>query len=355
LARDGFVIDEHYLRMVKWRLVALQKYPAAARIFLDKSEIPKLGYRVTQPELAKTLEAIAKDGVDGFYSGRVAANLVKDVQEAGGIWILEDLKQYRVVEREPIRGSYRGMQITSAAPPSSGGIVLMTMLNILSRYDLSGANKIEQTHLLVEAMRRAYRDRAKYLGDPDFVQIPVKRLIHPFYADGLARDLSPIRATPSLPPSSPSEQEEGMDTTHFSVIDREGNRVAATLSINYPFGSGYVSPSTGVLLNDEMDDFSARPGVANVYGLVGGSANAIASGKRMLSSMTPTFVETKDGVAILGTPGGSRIITMLLLGILDLADGNGQRHFGIGIFRGSLSFGNGRAVIRNQFQCHGSG
>ena len=321
LARGGFVIDDYYLRMIKWRLNTLQKSPAAARIFLDKGEMPKPGYLVQQPELAKTLEAIAQSGRDGFYAGEVAANLVKDVGAAGGIWTLEDLKQYSVVEREPIRGSYKGMQITSAAPPSSGGIVLMTMLNILSRYDLSSSNKVEQTHLLVEAMRRAYRDRAKYLGDPDFVQMPVERLIHPFYADGLARDISLTRATPSLPQTPKTEQEEGRDTTHFSIIDREGNRVSATLSINYPFGSGFVSPATGVLLNDEMDDFSARPGVPNVYGLVGGRANAIAPGKRMLSSMTPTFVETRDGVAILGTPGGSRIITMLLLGILELADG----------------------------------
>ena len=321
LARDGFVIDDYYLRMIKWRHKAMQSSPAAARIFLDNGEIPKPGYQVKQPELARTLEAIAQSGRDGFYTGAVAEKLIKDVVAAGGIWSLEDLKQYRIVEREPIRGSYRGMQITSAAPPSSGGIVLMTMLNILSRYDLSAINKIEQTHLIVEAMRRAYRDRAKYLGDPDFVQMPVERLIHPFYADGLARDISLTRATPSLPQSPQAEQEEGRDTTHFSIIDKEGNRVAATLSINYPFGSAYLSPSTGVLLNDEMDDFSARPGVPNVYGLVGGTANAIAPGKRMLSSMTPTFVETKDGVAILGTPGGSRIITMLLLGILELADG----------------------------------
>jgi len=321
LARDGFVIDDYYLRMIKWRLKALQQSSAAARIFLDRGAVPKPGYRVKQPVLAQTLDAMAQSGKDGFYAGIVAQNLIKDVAAAGGIWTLEDLKQYGIVEREPIRGSYRGMQITSAAPPSSGGVVLMTMLNILSRYDLTSANKVEETHLLVEAMRRAYRDRAKYLGDPDFVQMPIERLIHPLYADGLARDISLTRATPSLPQSPHTGQEEGRDTTHFSIIDQEGNRVAATLSINYPFGSGYVSPSTGVLLNDEMDDFSARPGVPNVYGLVGGSANAIAPGKRMLSSMTPTFVQTKDGVAILGTPGGSRIITMLLLGVLELADG----------------------------------
>jgi len=196
---------------------------------------------------------------------------------------------------------------------------LLTMLNILSGYDLPTLEPVQRIHLIVEAMRRAYRDRAKYLGDPDFVAMPVAQLIHPFYAAGLARDISLEQASVSLPQRP--QAEEGRDTTHFSILDRDGNRVAATLSINYPFGSGFVSPATGVLLNDEMDDFSARPGVPNVYGLVGGKANAIAPGKRMLSSMTPTFVETKDGVAILGTPGGSRIITMLLLGILELAQG----------------------------------
>ena len=321
LAREGFVIDEHYRRMAAWRLGALRKSPAAARVYLDKNGVPPPGHRILQPELAQTLEAIVKDGARGFYAGAVAEGLVKDVGAAGGIWTLEDLQQYRVVEREPIRGSYLGMNITSAAPPSSGGIVLMAMLNILSRYDLSNLTPVGRTHLSVEAMRRAYRDRAKYLGDPDFVDIPVERLIHPFYADGLARDILPKLATPSLQQRKQAVVDEGRDTTHFSIIDREGNRVAATLSINYPFGSGYMSPSTGVLLNDEMDDFSARPGVPNVYGLMGGAANAIAPGKRMLSSMTPTFVETKDGVAILGTPGGSRIITMLLLGILELAEG----------------------------------
>ncbi|MCP3670823.1 MAG: gamma-glutamyltransferase [Gammaproteobacteria bacterium] len=321
LARSGFVIDQHYRRMAGWRLQALRKSSAAAELFLKAGEVPPLGTRIVQPQLALTLEAMVRDGVMGFYGGAVAAGLVQDVRAAGGIWTMEDLKQYRVVEREPVRGSYQGMRIVTAAPPSSGGIVLVTMLNILSGYDLLALAPVQRIHLMVEAMRRAYRDRAKYLGDPDFVAMPVARLVHPFYAAGLARDISLERASVSLPQTAPTEMEEGRDTTHFSIIDREGNRVAATLSINYPFGSGFVSPSTGVLLNDEMDDFSARPGVPNVYGLVGGKANAIASGKRMLSSMTPTFVETRDGVAILGTPGGSRIITMLLLGILELAQG----------------------------------
>jgi gamma-glutamyltranspeptidase/glutathione hydrolase len=177
-------------------------------------------------------------------------------------------------------------------------------------------------HLLVEVMRRAYRDRAKYLGDPDFVDMPVARLIDPDYAAGLARDIQFDAATPSRQRPD-AGQPEGHDTTHYAIIDADGNRVSATLSINYPFGSCFVVPGTGVLLNDEMDDFSARPGVPNVYGLIGGEANAIAPGKRMLSSMTPTFVETDRGVAVLGTPGGSRIITMLLHGILALDEGGG--------------------------------
>jgi gamma-glutamyltranspeptidase/glutathione hydrolase len=230
-----------------------------------------------------------------------------------------------VVERQPIVGRYRGLKITSAPPPSSGGIALMTMLNILRGFDLEAADESLRTHLLVEAMRRAYRDRAEYLGDPDFVAIPLDRLIHPWYADGLARDISLKQASPSLGHSSPVR--EGEDTTHFSILDTEGNRVAATLSINYPFGSGFVVPGTGVLLNDEMDDFSASPGVPNVYGLVGGEANAIAGAKRMLSSMTPTFVEDGQRLAILGTPGGSRIITMVLLGILEMADGKGMKQW----------------------------
>jgi gamma-glutamyltranspeptidase/glutathione hydrolase len=214
------------------------------------------------------------------------------------------------------------MKITSAAPPSSGGIVLISMLNQLARFDLESYSPLQRKHLLVEVMRRAYRDRAEYLGDPDFVDMSVARLIDPDYAAGLVRDIQLDAATPSRH-TPVGEHGEGQDTTHYSIIDAEGNRVSATLSINYPFGSCFVAPGTGVLLNDEMDDFSARPGTPNVYGLVGGEANAIAPGKRMLSSMTPTFVESGQGVAVLGTPGGSRIISMLLHGILAMAEGEG--------------------------------
>jgi gamma-glutamyltranspeptidase/glutathione hydrolase len=192
------------------------------------------------------------------------------------------------------------------------------MLNMLSGFDLGDLSKADRAHLRVEVMRRAYRDRALWLGDPDYAAMPLERLTHPFYAAGLARNIRPDRATPSVPEPF---RATGTDTTHFSILDREGNRVAATLSINYPFGSGFVPPGTGVLLNDEMDDFSVQPGVPNAYGLVGGEANAIAPGKRMLSSMTPTFVESERGLAILGTPGGSRIITMVLGAVMALEAG----------------------------------
>jgi len=323
LAHEGFLVDDHYRRMAQWRLDALRQSPSAASLFLVDGDIPQVGHNLRQPELAKTLELMVEQGRDGFYTGRVAQQLVAGVRANGGIWTLDDLAQYQPVERAPVRGEYRGMTITSAAPPSSGGVVLLAMLNMLSHFDLDGYPEATRKHLLIEVMRRAYRDRAEYLGDPDFVDMPIEQLIHPLYAAGLARDIRLDRATPSKAPRTKPLMSEGRDTTHFSILDREGNRVAATLSINYPFGSGFVPPGTGVLLNDEMDDFSARPGVSNVYGLIGGEANAIAPGKRMLSSMTPTFVESAEGVAVLGTPGGSRIITMLLHGILALQAGGG--------------------------------
>jgi len=217
------------------------------------------------------------------------------------------------------------MTVVSAAPPSSGGVVLLTMLHILQQFDLGRLSEADRIHLLVEAMRRAYRDRAQYLGDPDFVSMPLRRLLSPDYAAGLAAGIRLDRATPSSALPGVAGLSGGRDTTHFSILDREGNRVAATLSINYPFGSGFVPPGTGVLLNDEMDDFSAKPGVANVYGLVGAEANAIAPEKRPLSSMTPTFLESDKGIAILGTPGGSRIISMVLLAALEYAAGRSPK------------------------------
>ena len=323
LAQGGFPADERYIRMARFRLEALRRSPAAAAIFLQDGDVPQPGHIIRQPDLARTLEAMATKGAAGFYQGTIAKRLVEGVRKAGGIWTLEDLARYRVVERTPISGRYRGMKIVSAAPPSSGGIALLTMLNILANYELDGMPSVTRKHLIVEAMRRAYRDRAEYLGDPDFVDIPIARLIHPYYGAGLSRSIRLDRATPSSSLPGFTVTGAGADTTHFSILDREGNRVAATLSINFPFGAAFVPPGTGVLLNDEMDDFSAKPGTPNVYGLVGAVSNAIAPGKRPLSSMSPTFVEAPGrGVAILGTPGGSRIITMVLLGILDFAAGH---------------------------------
>lgn len=321
LARNGFTIDERYRRLAGFRLKALQQSPAAAAIFLDNDELPEVGHVIMQPDLANTLSAIAEKGSAGFYSGAVAKKLVNGSRAAGGIWTLEDLKQYNIVERTPVRTRYHDIEITSAAPPSSGGVALATMFNILEQYDLDRLEPTKQIHLISEAMRRAYRDRAEYLGDTDFVSVPIEQLIHPFYAAGLAGTINPNQATPSKLLPGIADNRQGSDTTHFSVLDREGNRVAATLSINYPFGAAFVPPGTGVLLNDEMDDFSSKPGTPNVYGLIGDSANAIEPGKRMLSSMSPTFLEDSDRVAILGTPGGSRIITMVLLGALEFAAG----------------------------------
>lgn len=322
IAREGFPVDAHYLRMVNWRLDLLRADPAAAAVFLHDGLAPELGTLIYQPDLADTLQRLADEGAAGFYGGELAKQLVAGVKAAGGIWELEDLARYKVVEREPIRSRYMGLTITSAAPPSSGGVALATMLNVLQGFNLPTVEEPQRTHLIVEAMRRAYRDRADYLGDPDYVDIPVKALTHPWYAAGLARDIEMKKASPSV---GNLAHEEGRDTTHFSILDREGNRVSATLSINYPFGSCFMVAGTGVLLNDEMDDFSASPGVPNVYGLVGAEANAIAGGKRMLSSMSPTFVEDEGQLAILGTPGGSRIITMVLLGILEMAEGKGAQ------------------------------
>ncbi|HID50350.1 MAG TPA: gamma-glutamyltransferase, partial [Chromatiales bacterium] len=318
-AREGFAVTPYYRRMARFRLDTLRASPAAARIFLHDGEVPPVGHVIRQPDLARTLMLLARKGRAGFYEGEVARQLVAGSTAAGGIWTEQDLRDYRVVERAPVVGHYRGYRTVSAAPPSSGGVALVTMLNILEGYPLATLAPVRRKHLVIEAMRRAYRDRAEYLGDPDFVTVPVTELTRPAHAENLRKSINPDAATPSgdLKPVNPAGS--GTHTTHFSILDTEGNRVAATLSINYPFGSGFMPPGTGVLLNDEMDDFSAKPGVPNVYGLVGAEANAIAPGKRMLSSMSPTFVEGPERIAILGTPGGSRIISMVLHGILGVA------------------------------------
>ncbi len=324
IAQTGFAVGERYLKLLKFRAELIKQYPDAAAIFLNDGQLPPLYSILRQPDLARTLTQLAESGRDGFYGGDVADKLVDGVQKAGGIWTKADLEAYQVIEREPVRGLYKGIKITSAAPSSSGGIVLIEALNILSGYDLQHSDDITRKHLIAEALRRAYHDRSLYLGDADFVDIPVKRLLNEDYAAGLR---SSIRTDKALPSSLLSgeilPQPEGTNTTHFSIIDEAGNRAAATLSVNFPFGSGFVAQGTGVILNDEMDDFVALPGVMNGYGLVGGVANAIAPGKRMLSSMAPSFLENDTGIAVLGTPGGSRIISMVLLAALDFAEGKG--------------------------------
>lgn len=322
-ARDGFNIGFHYLKLLNFRNKIIQKSPEARRIFFAGGKPPELGALLKQPDLALTLEQLARYGKAGYYDGPVAEKLVRGVRAAGGIWTRQDLKEYAVVERRPVRGVYRGIHITSAAPPSAGGIVLIEALNILSYFDLAAVDAATRKHLIAEALRRAYHDRSLYLGDPDFVNIPLWRLIGTDYAAGLVSAMRPDKALPSAFLSgATNDRDNGPDTTHFSIIDSAGNRVAATLSINFPFGSAFVAPGTGVLLNDEMDDFAVAAGTPNGYGLTGGAANAVAPGKRMLSSMTPTFLDDGKRVAVLGTPGGSRISSMVLLAALDFAAGH---------------------------------
>ncbi len=317
-AQQGFGVTEGYQRLARFRQAVLQSYPESASLFLYQGDVPPLGHTILQPDLAITLQAIAEHGRAGFYQGEVAEKLLNSVNHHGGIWTQADLDAYQVKERTPITGHYQGYQITSAALPSSGGIVMMLALNQLKAFDLQQADKQQQRHWVIEAMRRAYRDRARYLGDADFVEIPVQ-LTSPAYALELAEEIDNDKA--SVSEQLQDRAGAGEDTTHFSVIDQFGNRVAATLSINYPFGSGFIAEGTGVLLNDEMDDFVAQPGKANAYGLVGNKANAIAPHKRPLSSMSPTFIENDDKLMITGTPGGSRIISMVLLSLLDFVDG----------------------------------
>ena len=321
LAREGFAVGTDYALLAGYRLPALLASPAARQTFLAAGIAPVPGWRLRQPDLADTLQTLAARGHDGFYRGPIADRLVRGVRQAGGIWTLADLAAYRVVERAPIRFTYRDMRVTSAAPPSSGGVVLAEALQILADVDPAAQSPAERVHWIAEAMRRAYRDRARHLGDPDFVDLPLAQLLDPDYAASLRADIDPDRATPSVTLAADDPPSLDRHTTHFSVIDADGNRVAATLSINTPFGSAFMPPGTGVVLNNEMDDFAGAPGAPNAYGLVGSEANAIAPGKRPLSSMSPTFLEQGDRIAILGTPGGSRIISMVLLASLAFAEG----------------------------------
>ena len=321
-AEEGVAVTRAMELGLKFRVGAARNSPAFAAIYLPGGKPLVMGDVVRFPDLASTLRRLAADGRDGYYRGPVAQQLVDGVRAAGGIWTLDDLARYAVLEREPIRTGYRGMTVVSAPPPSAGGVALTNVFQILSGYELGTLATVDRKHLTIEAMRRAYRDRAIYLGDPAFVTMPLERLLSPFYADGQRTSILLDRATPSVQLSGIlPEVGGGTNTTHFSVLDRAGNRVAGTLSINTWFGSAFIPPGTGVILNNEMDDFSIKTGVANGFELLGAEANSIAPGKRMLSSMSPTFLESPRGIAILGTPGGSRIISMVLLAALAWADG----------------------------------
>ena len=320
LALQGFPLNERLRGGIESKRDTFGR-GAAAKVFLDDGATPTVGAVIRQPELARTLKILAEEGVPGFYQGPLARRLVDGVGKLGGIWSLQDLANYRIKERQPLYGEYRGARVICAPPPSSGGTALIDALNILAGFDLRGVDGAVRKHLVVEAMRRVHRDRAEYLGDPDFVDVPLEKLLHPYYAAGQRASIRMDKATPSESLPGITTAPPGQQTTHFSVLDTEGNRVAGTLSINFFFGSGLMVPGTGIMLNNEMDDFSAKPGVPNGFRLVGAEANAIAPGKRMLSSMTPTFIETPDGLMILGTPGGSYIIGMVLLATLDWLDG----------------------------------
>ena len=315
LAREGFRTDQRYARIAKLREAMLGATPGTA-VFLDDGRAPAPGFVLRQPDLAETLERIARDGAAGFYQGAVARGLVAAVNAAGGVWRLEDLAAYRLIEREPVRVVFRGATITAAALPSAGGIALAQALGMLEHFPAGDVQQADTAHLVVEALRRAFRDRIR-LGDPDQVAVPVAELLRKDKLNQYVKSIDRSRATP-LPPLSPEDSGTGSrNTTHFSVIDVAGNRVAATLTINLLFGAGIVGGDTGVLLNNEMDDFTLRADVANSFRLRGGEANSIAPGKRPLSSMTPTFVEDDKGVLILGAPGGSRIISQVLLATLE--------------------------------------
>lgn len=316
IARDGFPVYARMARGYAAKRNVMDRYPGTRAVFSPNGKPIAEGDLLRQPDLAATLQRLAAQGFDGFYRGTTAKKLVAGVNAQGGQWRLDELAGYRVKEREPIRFRYHDWDITTAPPVSSGGIALAQMLQILEPYDLKAMPEAERVHLVVESMRRAFRDRTFYLGDPDFVQVPQRLLTSADYAAGLRATINPAKATPSNLLSGQPTPLEDEETTHFSIIDAEGNRVAATQTVNLLFGSGLVPPGTGVLLNNEMDDFALKPGTPNAFGVMGYEANAPKPGKRMLSSMTPTFMESKDRVVVLGTPGGSRIITMVLLGIL---------------------------------------
>lgn len=323
LAGKGFVLDRGDAEMLAEAVPELGKDPASAAIFTNQGKPWQPGDRLVQADLAKSLQAIADGGADAFYKGPVGAAIAAGSAKGGGILTAADFAGYRVRDMKPLECDYRGYHVISAPPPSSGGVVICETLGILSGYPMGqwGWHSADATHVLIEGLRRAFHDRNLQLGDPDFVHADVARLISPAYTDMLRAGIGLEKATPSLSLGGVTAAREGNNTTHYSIVDAAGNAVAVTYTLNDWFGAHVTAPGTGILMNDEMDDFSAKPGATNMYGLVEGANNAIAPGKRPLSSMTPTIV-TRDGklALVIGTPGGSRIPTHVLQVMLNLID-----------------------------------
>jgi len=325
LARAGLEVSDDLADSLPLAQARFKRWPSSARIFLHPDGTALLrGDRLVQTDLASVLEAIGRDGERAFYEGPVAEKIVASVRSAGGRMTVEDLKSYRAVERAPLHGSYRGYEIASVPPPSSGGVHIIELLNMLEGFPLAslGADSAATIHLLAEAMKLAYADRAEYLGDPDQVKIPVVGLISKAYAERLRTQISTARARPyaEIKPLDPAPYESDQ-TTHFSIVDHDGNAVSNTYTLNFSYGLGLVAEGTGILLNNELDDFAAKPGAPNAYGLTGGAANAPGPRKRPLSSMAPAMV-FRDGELelVTGSPGGSRIITIVTEIILDIVD-----------------------------------
>lgn len=325
LARDGIVVTADLADSLIGLEQRLKKWPASEAIFYkEDGGFYQPGDRLVQSDLAATLQRIADEGPDGFYKGTTAQAIVDAVQSSGGRITMEDMAGYKALSRDPVSGTYRGYEIVSMPPPSSGGIHIIQILNTLEEYPIGflGHNSSETIHLMAEAMKRAYADRSEYLGDPEFFDVPQAELTSKDYAADIRKGISLSRATPSdqIKPADLTPYESDQ-TTHFSIVDKDGNAVSNTYTINFSYGSGMVADGTGVLMNNEMDDFAAKPGVMNAYGLLGGDANAVEPGKRPLSSMSPTMV-MKDGKVFMvtGSPGGSRIITTVLQLIMNVVD-----------------------------------
>ena len=324
LADKGFIVSDVLAQTLKEEKSTLGKWSASKAIFFKNGEPLKSGDLLVQKDLAKSLRLIAKQGAKAFYQGEIATKIAKEMQSHGGTMTLEDLKAYKVVERQPIIGDYRGYKVVTMPPPSSGGVHLIEILNMLEHYPIKedGVNSAKNIHHMAESMKLAYADRSEYLGDPDFVKIPVTGLTSKAYANELAKtiDDNKARLSSNIKPGKPQPYESDQ-TTHFSVMDKAGNAVAVTYTLNLNFGSGIVVEGTGILLNNEMDDFSVKPGVPNAFGLVGGAANAIEAKKRPLSSMTPTIVmKNNKPWLVTGSPGGARIITTVLQSVVNTID-----------------------------------